>query len=125
MAQIKPNHDTFFESTKPDLPLQDLSKGFLQDYFQVVKNNSIYLPLLVLIHEFAFSRLPPVLFAGPVVVEKSIRKQKCQELYFVKMTHLSVPWKGDVDKLKHGIVEERLTWGLWIPKKPKWVSKSL
>lgn len=37
MAQIKPNHDTLFESTKSNLPLSDFSIGFLQDYFQVVK----------------------------------------------------------------------------------------
>lgn len=41
------------------------------------------------------------------------------------MTHLPVPWKGDMYQLNHNIVKETLTWRLWIPKEPKWVSKSL
>lgn len=41
------------------------------------------------------------------------------------MTRQSVARKGDTDKLKHGRMEELLPWGLWMPKEPKWVSKSL
>lgn len=37
----------------------------------------------------------------------------------------SVARKGDTDKLKRGRVEDVLPWGLWMPKEPKWVSKSL
>lgn len=32
------------------------------------------------------------------------------------MTHLPIPQKEDTYKPKHGLVEEFLTWGLWIPK---------
>lgn len=62
----------------PIFPFKTSAKDFSKSISRLSKTNSIYPAIVVLIHEFAFSQLPPVLLADSIVVEKSKRKENAK-----------------------------------------------